>query len=331
MALALRMGGFEIRDLIGWCFWSGFPKSQNVAIQIDKQAGAIGHRGQRVKHHVGQENLHRPVGMPAYVPNTDDAKRWSGFGTALKPAIEPAWLVRKPITESSIARNVLRWGTGAINIDGCRFGYGDRAWVGPAGDVGDFSALKRSNSGHKLSAHNTTREPPSTLGRWPANLYHCPKASTAEREAGCDDLPTAEGHELTGRDPDSAGLASGRSGASFGSNRHNLHPTVKPVDLMRWLCRLVTPPGGLVIDPYTGSGTTGIGAVLEGLRFAGCEMNNEDGPPPQRFVDIAEARIRWWERYGDEALDVWRASTSATEEREQLEAAGQVSLFGGVT
>jgi len=96
---------------------------------------------------------------------------------------------------------------------------------------------------------------------------------------------------------------------------------------MRWLCRLVTPPGGTVIDPYTGSGTTGIGAVVEGFDFLGAELS--DGPPPQRFVAIANARISWWERHGADAVEVWRASRSATDEREALEARGQIGLFGG--
>jgi site-specific DNA-methyltransferase (adenine-specific) len=262
-------------------------------------------------------------------PATPDAKRWAGWGTATKPAFEPYWLCRKPISESSIARNVLRWSTGAINVDGCRFGYGDRAWVGPSEEVGDFSHVQRSNSGHKLSAHNTTRPPPSTLGRFPANLYHCPKASTAEREAGCDGLPVWSGVDLC-RDRDGLGANSPRAGAGRTSaGRRCNHPTVKPVGLMRWLCRLVTPPGGTVIDPYTGSGTTGIAAVVEGFSFMGAELNNNDGPPPQRFVDIAEARIRWWERHGDDALKVWKASRAATDEREALEAVGQMGLFGG--
>jgi len=136
MALALRMGGFEIRDLISWCYWSGFPKSLNVSKALDSLHGAereVVGRGQSGRNALmgGLKSTEIGAGHDITAPASDDAKQWSGFGTALKPAIEPAWLVRKPISESSIARNVLRWGTGAINIDGCRFAYGDRAWVGP--------------------------------------------------------------------------------------------------------------------------------------------------------------------------------------------------------
>jgi len=343
MAIALRLGGFEVRDLIGWCYWSGFPKSHDISKGIDRLHGAerevvgiysrpdgtprdFGRSSAGIWSSEGSQDRHLTA------PATPDAQRWAGWGTALKPTIEPAWLVRKPLSEPTIALNVLRWGTGGINVDACRFGYGDRAWVGPAGDNLNGGAYASSDSGTRGAGFTIGRavgEFRDPGGRWPANLYHCPKASTGEREAGCDGLPASRGAAITERGEGSVGLDNPRAGAGRTSAaRRNVHPTVKPLSLMRWIARLITPPGGLVIDPYTGSGTTGIAAVLEGLDFAGAELNNDNGPPPQRFVDIATARIAWWERHGDQALDVWKASRGATDEREAAEAAGQIAMFG---
>jgi site-specific DNA-methyltransferase (adenine-specific) len=345
MAIALRLGGLEVRDLIGWCYWSGFPKSHDISSAIDRLHGAereVVGIDRRYNEPSGIVNAGRGASARTLIdrmitaPSTPDAQRWSGWGSALKPAIEPAWLVRKPLSEPTIARNVLRWGTGGINVDACRFGCGDRAWVGP--DDNDDTRRNARGGENGLSGTSTFKirtrravDMPIPEGRWPANLFHCPKASTAERECGCDGLPASKGAEITERVVGSAGLKHARAGVGSGnSTRRNVHPTVKPVGLMRWLARLITPPGGLVIDPYTGSGTTGIAAVLEGFDFAGAELNNDDGPPPQRFVDIASARIGWWERHGDQALEVWKASRGATDEREAAEMAGQIGLFGGV-
>lgn len=336
MAIALRLGGLEIRDLIGWCYWSGFPKSSDISKGIDRLHGAAGissYTGPNHKNNVFGAGMGGGITVAPYCPATPDARRWAGYGTALKPAHEPAWLVRKPISEGTIAANVLRWGVGALNIDGCRFAYGDPAWVGP--DDGSPVTLHGRAGASSMGWYSDKVQEPSqthgqTLGRWPANLYHCPKASTAEREAGCDGLPASRGAEITERGESSQGLDNPRAGAGRTSEgRRNVHPTVKSLGVMRWLARLITPPGGLVIDPYTGSGTTGIAAVLEGFDFAGAELNNDDGPPPQRFVDIARARIAWWEKHGDDALEVWKASRKATDEREAWEAAGQIGLFGG--
>ena len=225
---------------------------------------------------------------------------------------------------------MLRWGTGAINVDACRFGYGDPIWIGP-----NEGATYRANvaPSHFAGGAADPVEPYTTGGheggRWPANLVYFPKASTAEREAGCDGLPAWSGADITERQTGSDGLSNPRAGAGrTSSGRRNVHPTVKPIRLMRWLCRLVGgQPGSLVIDPYTGSGTTGIAATLEGFEFRGSELNNSDGPPPQRFVDIATARIAYWREHGPDALDVYRDQLAARKVREELEKAGQVSLF----
>ena len=185
---------------------------------------------------------------------------WQGWGTALKPALEPITLARKPFP-GTVAGNVLEHGTGALNVDGCR--------VSAPGEQITNRGRKTAYEGQSFGRQNTKtphQTPGQTLGRWPANLIHdgsdevaellgnaarffyCPKTSKADRGEG------------------------------------NIHPTVKPTDLMRYLCRLVTPPGGTVLDPFMGSGSTGRGALLEGFDFIGIEMSPE-------YLEIARARI----------------------------------------
>ena len=240
MATGIEDAGFDIRDTISWLYWSGFPKSFDVAKGIDKAAGAerevvgeiskIDSYGSHTGSIYGGRPDHGGV-MKITAPATDEAKTWNGWGTALKPASEPAILARKPL-EGTVAANVLKWGTGGLNVDGCRMAHGDPAWPGPQDDGAE---------------------------RWPANIYHCAKPSRSEREAGCGHLPNPNGI-------------------------HNIHPTVKPIQIMAWLCRLVTPPGGVVLDPFMGSGTTGIAAIRQGFDFIGIERDS-------RYLEIARARI----------------------------------------
>lgn len=269
LTTALEDAGWEIRDQIGWLYWSGFPKSLDVSKAIDKAAGAereiVGvHR----RHGGGSANsgsMRGPLGtasdLPLTAPATDDAARWSGWGTGLKPAMEPAILARKPLT-GAVAANVLEHGTGGINIDAARYAYGDPAWPGPTDAA---SAAARGSNGVSYSPQ----------GRWPANVYYCPKATTAEREAGCEQLRQASAGELTGgRKEGSVGLDNPRAGAGrTSSGRGNTHPTVKPIRLMRWLVRLTTPPGGVVLDPFVGSGTTLLAAEIEGFDCIGIERD----------------------------------------------------------
>jgi site-specific DNA-methyltransferase (adenine-specific) len=230
-----------------------------------------------------------------------------GWGTALKPAVEFYFLIRKPV-KGTVAANVLRYGTGALNVDGCRIGDEVRHNPSCMNDGGTVAAF--------LTAGGET-DGREAVGRWPAHLvlsgdapamldaqagqspgesdgvsrfYYCSKAATDEREAGLDDLPLRTAAELVGRTEGSAGMNSPRAGAGASSNgRRNIHPTVKPIDLMRWLCRLVTPPGGLVIDPFTGSGTTGVACVLEGFNFTGCELDPAHVAIAQRRIAAAQA------------------------------------------
>ena len=312
MACAIEDAGFQIRDQIMWVYGSGFPKSLDVSKAIDKVAGAErevppGRHGAASSVVAIAGNNHRCVTCGLHrgsaagncrcvkhsAAATEAARRWDGWGTALKPAHEPICMARKPL-DGTVAGNVLKHGTGAINVDGCRVG-------GAGGTCRDGKANQPKPAGWKnMKGHGI-----ATLdaGRWPANFMHdgsdeataglgdaarffyCAKASRADREDGCEELPARTGAQAVERDEDSAGMASPRAGAGrTASSVRNHHPTVKPTELMRYLCRLVTPPGGLVLDPFTGSGSTGRGAVLEGFRFVGCEQSAE-------YVAIAQARI----------------------------------------
>lgn len=303
-ALALELAGFEIRDRVSHLFLNGFPKSLDVGKAIDKAAGAVrteiireGARrgGATVTGYADGLNVgfaQRELRAPA----TDDAKRWSGWGTALKPALEDWWLVRKPLA-GTVAKNVLAHGTGAINVDACRIEAGERPLIESRAD-GSKNAYGDGLNGSR--AAGTTTE-----GRWPPHLvvddgveidgidepvrfFYCPKPSIAEREAGLDHLPLRSGGEATGRDDDTAGLQNPRAGAGRGGGRRNIHPTLKSIALMRYLIRLITPPGGIVLDPFAGSGTTGIAALLEAARFVGVEQGGEHG----EYLPILEGRIR---------------------------------------
>ena len=252
LATAIEDGGFEIRDLVSWLYWSGFPKSLDVFKALP------------------------------------DAAQWEGYGTALKPAQEPAVLARKPLT-GTVAANVLEHGTGALNIDGCRFAYGDEAWPGPQDSSGWSITGSKASDNRSMSGKNYAREPKpdDPRGRWPANIYAHPKACRSEREAGCERLPGRTGAEATDRTAGSAGLDNPRAGAGRTADRvKNHHPTVKPIGVMRWLCKLTGgQPGSVILDPFMGSGTTGCAAVLEGFDFIGIEREPE-------YMQICEARIR---------------------------------------
>jgi site-specific DNA-methyltransferase (adenine-specific) len=324
MVCAIEDAGFEIRDQIMWLYGSGFPKSHDVSKAIDREAGAerrvVGRKenwwipGRRENAGMGTHEWHRPFhdepeacerSRAITAPATPEAARWHGWGTALKPAHEPIVVARKPF-KGTVAQNVLAHGTGALNIDGCRVGTdGDNSGRWPANVIHDGSeevlrlfpetgpskAAARGGSNPNPMDWGNSRSDGSIVkghddaGGSAARFFYCPKASKRDREEGLDGFRVASPGELTGgRKEGSAGLDSPRAGAGRTSGRSNHHPTVKPTDLMRYLCRLVTPPGGIVLDPFTGSGSTGKAAVLEGFRFIGCELSEE-------YAAIARARI----------------------------------------
>ena len=298
LAVSLEDAGFEIRDTIHWCYWSGFPKSLDVSKAIDKADGAerevvgsAANWGASTRAD-GKTVLGDYAGAWSITaPATDAAKTWAGWGTALKPALEPAILARKPMT-GTVADCVQEHGTGALNIDACRIAPGDKAWPGPGGDLDSREVPPSDTRGAALagSVDGSLRRGffyDGSKGRWPANLYHCPKPATAEREAGTGDIAQASAGELTGgRAEGSAGLNSPRAGAGRTSaGRGNHHPTVKPVALMRWLVRLVTPLGGTVLEPFAGSGTTLVACEREGFSCIGFEMS-------PAYCDIVRARVQ---------------------------------------
>jgi site-specific DNA-methyltransferase (adenine-specific) len=272
MAVRIEDAGFEIRDMIAWVYGSGFPKSLDVSKAIDKAAGAEGGRGPmklggerlaRLENgkrdgegRWGDESGRNPY---TYAPATPEAKQWQGWGTALKPALEPITVARKPLI-GTVAENVLQHGTGAINVDGGRVGTEQR-YNPPAGNKAGGNSLNMSAVGMPEDADGRT-----AAGRWPANFIHD---------------GSEEATDLLG--------ASARffycAKASKADRGENHHPTVKPTDLMRYLCRLVTPPNGIVLDPFMGSGSTGKAAMLEGFAFVGIEREAE-------YIDIAKARIQ---------------------------------------
>ncbi len=286
LTVALEDAGLEIRDQIAWVQWQGFPKSHDVSKALDQHHGmertvpvgesySVPNAKTVNPHFIAIEGQRAPgsrtVEYQTMEPATEDAKKWEGWGTALKPAYEPCVLARKPL-EGTVAENVLAHGVGGINIDGCRYAYGDPAWPGPGQrwEDGDPKALPTADGAAWGGALNARISQSNDLGRWPANLYACPKASRGEREAGCEEMQTVTTKPAGpgGWDPKVLG---------------NHHPTVKPVGLMRWLVRLVTPPGATVLEPFCGSGTTLLAAHSENVRCIGIER--EPG-----YCDIIRAR-----------------------------------------
>ena len=282
--VSVEKAGFEIRDLISWIYFSGFPKSMNISKQIDKMAGAereiIGKHPRPAKPKVGTFNASFEEAMITK-PATPDAIKWDGWGTGLKPAQEPAVLARKTMEKGlSITANVLKHSTGSLNIDKSRFGYGDPCWVGSQEPPSKEPIRKRHGStgfGETFSNSDSMgmiRYTVSDLSRWPANIYQCAKPSRSERDQGLENFEPIKGHEAVNRKEGSAGLENSRAGSGrTASEVKNYHPTVKPVKLMDWLVGLVTPLDGVVLDTFGGSGTTGLAANLAGYKWILIEKN----------------------------------------------------------
>jgi len=302
LAVAIEDAGWEIRDCVMWVYGSGFPKSLDVSKAMDRAAGVERElttpRGRIGTNKTRVEQGYRPNEVAQSFndsgPVTDSAREWSGWGTALKPAWEPIILARKPLV-GTVAANVLQFGTGAINVDGCRIG--DRS------NYPQITVAKRGSAVY--SAINSDGGKVLDNGRWPANVIHdgsdevlalfpetesaarffyCAKASKRDRDEGCEEL-RAISKVYNGQNSESAGCAPGSVEDKFSTSpAHNFHPTVKPTELMRYLCRLITPPGGIVLDPFMGSGSTGKAAALEGFAFVGIEID-------EQYLEIAKARI----------------------------------------
>jgi site-specific DNA-methyltransferase (adenine-specific) len=348
LAVAIEDSGFEMRDSIAWLYGSGFPKSMDVSKAIDKAAGIVRDRvptnegidSGAGNYGGGSSTQLRNGTKQVNVAATDEAKNWTGWGTALKPAFEPIVVARKPLV-GTVAANVLLWGVGGLNIDGSRIGTGD----------------DRSNGGlsgeSSIWGENNERTARPTGGRWPANIildeytaglldeqsgfsvtkrqenpsavrdeantwggtfqqnrgarghsdsggasrfFYVAKASKKDRNEGLEDL---EGREVGAKGNGLARTCSTCSPSVLNGcecpdrtfvnpTRKNFHPTVKPTALMTYLIKLVAPEGSTILDPFTGSGSTGKAALLNGYKFIGIELTEEYLPIIKGRLDHAE-------------------------------------------
>jgi site-specific DNA-methyltransferase (adenine-specific) len=247
MTCAIEDAGFEVRDQMMWVYGSGFPKSLNVGKKMEG---------------------------------------WDGWGTALKPAHEPICVARKPL-DGTVAENIRKWGVGGLNIQASR--VDGKRWPanlmhdGSQEVLGLFPETKPSKSSKRGAPPHYNGQVMKDLcerghndnGGSAARFFYCPKASKLDRDEGCDSLNKKEG---------TVGDEGGAQHVKNVKLAKNFHPTVKPAELMRYLCRLVTPPGGTILDPFLGSGSTGKAAALEGFSFIGIDLSAE-------YAEIAKARI----------------------------------------
>ena len=347
-ALAIRLAGFEIRDSIAWLYGSGFPKSMDISKAIDKAAGAEREVLRKRSYELtdgggysGNLNTSKPRSESAEItaPSTPEAQQWQGWGTALKPALEPIVVARKPI-EGTVANNVLKWGTGGLNIDESRIGNeGGGTNCTNRNELGQCTGHEEANG--SLGGGVMRHGPNSNAGRWPANIILDPyTAELLDEQSGITKSgnikPHAQNHttlyqgglakmsEITGSHQGDSGGASRffyvakaskrdrnegldelevkrpdeRTTTGMGSfdekgvqPQRNFHPTVKPTALMEYLVKLVTPPNGTVLDPFTGSGSTGKAAILQGFNFIGIEMTEEYVPIIEGRLKHAEAKV----------------------------------------
>jgi DNA methylase len=324
-AMALEDAGFEVRDCLCHYFLTGFPKNLSVDKAIDKM---LGHE----REVIGEICCRDIKGVNGYAPGGEmkpgihqytaaaspEAKEWDGWGTHLKPAIEHWWLVRKPLSEKTVAENVLKWGTGALNIGACRipvfqtkgtwhndqtaapgtFAGRDKRLVSNApvqepvegfpGWHGTKAQPHKRMSGFKTAPNRSRQTDLHPDSRYPSHLIvseaellgdhsgffvppvYCPKASRKERNKGCDDLPVGQ------LPPGNHGRRINGGTREYGTPpARNVHPTVKPVELMNYFITLLTRPGGSVLDCFAGSFTTGVAAQELGFAFTGIEMEAE--------------------------------------------------------
>ena len=299
MAVAIEDAGFEIRDQIMWIYGSGFPKSMTVSKAVEShllngksnpmalrktEQDGDGESYQLTGKNNGILGKTRVYDRKEFSPSTEQAKQWEGWGTALKPAHEPMVLARKPII-NTVADNVINYGTGALNIDVSRIerAEGDNSVAGHR--TATFGTQETESGGDGSGGWQQ-----NSAGRWPANVIHdgseevveyfgesarffyCAKASKRDRDEGLDKTKT---EKVDGSDRE--------------SSRLNHHPTVKPTELMRYLCKLITPPKGIVLDPFMGSGSTGKAAVIEEFEFIGIDQSAE-------YCEIARTRIEYAEK-----------------------------------
>jgi site-specific DNA-methyltransferase (adenine-specific) len=311
MAVAIEDAGFEIRDQLMWLYGSGFPKSLNIGKGVEAfnktgKTDTVAFRQTRMGENykpTGQKEYYKGRAFSAGDEVIDEDgieqeinNEWKGWGTALKPAHEPIVMARKLLSESNNVANVLKHGTGGINIDGCRVKGEDNPvkWTKPRGGIWKTD----------LDAKAELVE--NELGRFPANVMH---DGSEEVVSGFPNTGQGGGkpYSYAGREYDNKDTSMfngdkpqapsnyndmGTAARFFYSPKvsksergeNNTHPTVKPQELMKYLCRLVTPKGGTVLDPFMGSGSTGMACKDEGFEFIGIEKEKE-------YFEIAEKRI----------------------------------------
>jgi site-specific DNA-methyltransferase (adenine-specific) len=280
MAVRIEDAGFEIRDMIAWVYGSGFPKSLDVSKAIDRAAGL-----ERDRIPGGQGGANRILGArKCGEAISGEARQWTGWGTALKPALEPITMARKPL-RGTVAANVLEHGTGGLNVDGCRVGTEARPVMVRTETVVSATSMSGQSTGATSSGELTT------AGRWPANLIHdgsdevvglfpqttsgaLNQASVKATNRIYNNTPNTYANPKQ-FEPNTGSAARFFYCAKADSSERQevAHPTVKPLDLMAYLCRLVTPPGGVVMDPFMGSGTTIKAALGEGFQAIGIERD----------------------------------------------------------
>ena len=300
MAVNIEDAGFEIRDMLGWLYGSGFPKSHNIGKAVDKLQGnkrevlgkkeIYGNSPNRTNFGADDRKDGKGMGFRAgIITETKGNSPYEGWGTALKPAHEPIVMARKPFN-TSVAENVLTHGTGGINIDECRVGTEKMKWQ------------KRGKSVNYAKTTFKDRTGEVNEGRFPANIIHdgseevlevfeessrffyCAKASKAERNMGLDDFDK-KSNAFMATNNGTSGKASKGMERFKTQPKANYHPTVKPIKLMEYLVRLVTPKEGIVLEPFAGSGTTLIACKQQGFNYIGIEREQE-------YCDIAEARLK---------------------------------------
>ena len=312
IACAIEDAGWEVRDCIMWLYGSGFPKSMDISKAIDKKLGA---EREKVQAHFGNNSFglinddswkpHKDI--DSNIPVTDEAKKWNGWGTCLKPAYEPIIMARKPV-EGTIVDNVLKYSVGGLNIDACRvettdnlnggaYSKGGEGRSGLAGDERDSKGADMFAPGKKSESEYV-----QPTGRFPANIIHDGSEEVVElfpdnvKGGTWNNTKGARHFENNGKPTEYTNKGSDSSVGSAARffycakaskkerGEGNQHPTVKPIALMEYLVKLVAPENAIVLDPFMGSGTTGVAAVDLGRGFVGIEKEKE-------YFDIAERRI----------------------------------------
>jgi len=339
MVVNIEDAGFEIRDQIMWLYGSGFPKSLNIGKAIDKMQGNerndLG-ASPNERLNIPKNDVYKAGIRGKDFRITKGVSDWEGWGTGLKPANEPICVARKPLSEKSVAENVLKWGTGGINIDGCiieskeelgrdnktqpfinnvskggiwnkgsenvkpldRRGIADgrfpanvildeeagqildeQSGISKSGDIKPYNQKNTNSYSGSMPIFRNVNHKGDKGGA--SRFFYCAKASKKDRDEGLEVFDKKRSGSMNATLNSNMLTGSGNERQTI---RANFHPTVKPTDLMRYLCRLVTPKNGIVLDPYMGSGSTGKGAILEGFSFIGMELDEE-------YFNIANARI----------------------------------------